>query len=64
MAECLTHDIVTQADSWDELRANVREAVGAYFFDQPLPSAVLAAPLTAPVRSVNCAKSGVRKPIL
>ncbi len=40
VAECLTHDIVTQADSWDELRANVREAVGAYFFDQSLPSAV------------------------
>ena len=32
-AECLTLDIFTQADTWDELRANVREAVRAYFFD-------------------------------
>ena len=32
-AECLTLDIFTQADTWDELRTNVREAVQAYFFD-------------------------------
>jgi hypothetical protein len=40
VAECLSHDIFTQAATWDELRANVREAVSAYFFDQPKPSAV------------------------
>lgn len=34
-AECLTENIVTQADTWEELRANVRDAVNAYFFDQP-----------------------------
>jgi Zn ribbon nucleic-acid-binding protein len=39
-AECLTHDIFTQADTWDELRLNVREAVRAYFFDQPAPERV------------------------
>ncbi|HVO97315.1 MAG TPA: hypothetical protein VMT15_04580 [Bryobacteraceae bacterium] len=39
-AECLTHDIFTQADTWDELRANVREAVRAYFLDQPAPERV------------------------
>jgi len=39
-AECLSHDIFTQGDSWDQLRANVREAVNGYFFDQPKPSAV------------------------
>jgi hypothetical protein len=40
VAECLSHDIFTQGDTWDELRANVREAVSAFFFDQPKPSAV------------------------
>jgi len=34
-AECLTESIVTEANTWDELRANVREAVRGYFFDQP-----------------------------
>jgi hypothetical protein len=36
-AECLTLDIFTQADTWDELRTNVREAVRAYFFDRTPP---------------------------
>lgn len=40
VAECLSHDIFTQGDTWEELRGNVREAVSAYFFDQPKPSAV------------------------
>ena len=40
VAECLSHDIFTQGDTWDELRANVREAVAGYFFDQSKPSAV------------------------
>jgi hypothetical protein len=40
VAECLSHDIFTQADTWEALRANVREAVSAYFFDQPKPSLV------------------------
>jgi predicted RNase H-like HicB family nuclease len=39
-AECLTQDIFTQGNSWDELRANVREAVSAYFFDGPKPSQI------------------------
>ena len=39
-AECLSHDIFTQADDWDGLRANVTEAVAAYFFDQPKPSLI------------------------
>ena len=39
-AECLSHDIFTQADDWEELRANVREAVAAFFFDQPGPAAI------------------------
>ena len=32
-AECLTENIFTQGDTWDELRANVKEATEAYFFD-------------------------------
>jgi predicted RNase H-like HicB family nuclease len=40
VAECLSHDIFTQGDSWEALRANVREAVEGYFFDQPRPSAI------------------------
>ena len=39
-AECLTLDIFTQGDSWDELRANVREAVQAYFFDGAVPERI------------------------
>lgn len=40
VAECLSHDIITQADSWPALRDNVREAVAAYFFDTAMPSAI------------------------
>ena len=40
VAECLSHDIVTEADNWEALRANVSEAVNAYFFDQPKPSRI------------------------
>ena len=40
VAECLSHDIFTQGNTWDQLRQNVREAVSAFFFDQPKPSAV------------------------
>ena len=32
-AECLTESIFTQADTWEELRANVVEAVNAFYFD-------------------------------
>jgi len=40
VAECLGEDIVTEADTWQELRTNVKEAVSAYFFDAPLPERV------------------------
>ena len=39
-AACLTFDIFTQADTWEELRANVREAVQAHFFDGAIPERV------------------------
>jgi predicted RNase H-like HicB family nuclease len=40
VAECLSHDIFTQGNTWDELRHNVREAVTAFYFDQPRPAVV------------------------
>lgn len=39
-AECLTADIFTQGDTWDELRGNVREAVQVFYFDNPAPTSV------------------------
>jgi predicted RNase H-like HicB family nuclease len=38
VAEALGESIITQADTWEELRANVREAVKAFYFDRPAPS--------------------------
>jgi hypothetical protein len=40
VAEGLGYDIVTEADDWNSLRANVSEAVNAYFFDQAKPSSI------------------------
>ncbi len=40
VAECLSHDIFTQGNSWDELRSNVQEAVSVCFFDQPKPERI------------------------
>ena len=40
VAECLTENIFTQGDSWEELRSNVKEAVNAFFFDQSAPRRV------------------------
>ena len=39
-AECLTESIFTQADTWDELRANVVEAVNAFYFDGTPPARI------------------------
>jgi len=33
-AECLTENVFTQGDSWQELRTNVKNAVAAFFFDR------------------------------
>ena len=40
VAECLTESIVTQGDTWIDLRTNVAEAVSAHFFDRPKPGAI------------------------
>lgn len=39
-AEALGESIFTQANSWNELRANVKEAVQAFYFDSPLPASI------------------------
>jgi hypothetical protein len=41
LAECLTESIFTQADNWEELRRNVREAVAAFYFDHSHPPAAI-----------------------
>jgi predicted RNase H-like HicB family nuclease len=40
VAECLTESIVTQGNTWAELRANVKDAVEGYFFDGPKPDSI------------------------
>jgi len=37
VAEAIGESIFTEADTWEGLRANVREAVKAYYFDRPAP---------------------------
>ena len=40
VAECLTEAIFTQADTWEQLREEVKDAVEGYFFDQPKPDRI------------------------
>ena len=40
VAECLTHDIFTQGESWEDLRRHVQEATEGYFFDQAKPDRI------------------------
>lgn len=40
VAESLGEGIFTEADTWEELRKNVLEAVNAYFFDSMPPKNV------------------------
>ncbi len=37
VAEALGESIFTEGDTWEALRANVREAAKAYYFDHPAP---------------------------
>jgi hypothetical protein len=39
-AECLTENIFTEGNTWDELRQNVLEATSAFFFDRPRPNRI------------------------
>jgi hypothetical protein len=38
VAEALGENIVTEADTWEQLRANVMEAVEAYYFEETKPA--------------------------
>ena len=40
VAEAIGESIFTQADNWEELRANVREAVQAFYFDSVPPASI------------------------
>lgn len=40
VAEALGESIFTEGDTWEALRANVREAVNAFYFDRPAPDRV------------------------
>jgi len=40
VAECLNEAIFTQGDTWGDLRANVLEAVRAFYFDSEAPARV------------------------
>jgi hypothetical protein len=39
-AECLTADIFTQGDTWEDLQENVRHAVQAFYFDGVAPDRI------------------------
>ncbi len=39
-AECLTENIFTEGDTWEQLRSNMVEATTAYFFDRPRPERI------------------------
>ncbi len=40
IAEAIGESIFTQAESWDELRKNAREAVKAFYFDSVPPASI------------------------
>jgi predicted RNase H-like HicB family nuclease len=39
-AECLSENIFTEGNTWDELRKNVVEATAAFFFERPRPERI------------------------
>lgn len=39
-AEAIGESIFTQAETWDELKANVKEAVQAFYFDSVPPRSI------------------------
>ena len=40
VAEALGENIVTQGDTWEELKANVQDAVKGFYFDAQTPAFV------------------------
>ena len=39
-AKCLTENIFTDGETWEQLRENVLEAATAFFFDRPRPERI------------------------
>ena len=39
-AECLTENIFTEGDTWEQLRKNALEATSAFSFDRPRPERI------------------------
>lgn len=64
VAEALGESMFTQADTWDELRGNVREAVSAFYFDRPAPQALRIGTLNGILRTVASHKNVSRQDIL
>src|SRR5437899_1507 len=52
-AECLTENIFTEGNTWDELRRNVVEATTAFFFDRPRPAQIRLQPKKRLSRSIS-----------
>ena len=61
-AECLTEPIFTQADSWADLRENVRDAVAGFFFDSTEPRRI--GTLNSILRAISSHKGVARDDIL
>jgi len=40
VAECIGDDIITESDTWQELRAKVMEAVSAFYYDSSPPERI------------------------
>ncbi|MGB2662709.1 MAG: hypothetical protein WAK48_01820 [Candidatus Acidiferrum sp.] len=40
VAACLSENIVTHGDTWNELHGNVKDAVEAFFFDELKPQSI------------------------
>ncbi len=40
VAEALGESIFTEAETWEQLRTNVKEAVAAFYFDKTAPARV------------------------
>jgi hypothetical protein len=51
-AEAIGESIFTQADSWDELKANVKEAVQVFYFDSVPPASIRLRPVRDEVLAV------------
>jgi len=50
IARALGHSIITEADTWEQLRINVREAVLCHFDAGQVPAVTVGAPVSDPAR--------------